>query len=276
MIGREGRAGFYQKARAARSSHSIRRRWSTARSSRPAAVARGGRAPIEAGRRPDPRAVRGARTTSALPARDAGPDARLRASKIAGGDRARARRHRSRRCAGASAGSSVRSRLVGCRLASSPTLLRLPASSFSRGVVSQERGREPRSTSATASSQRRVPLEDERDRRRHASQMLQAGVKEASQNFAALGRRQRRAELLRRREPDAAAARGAGRQLGRDRSDDPRVPGRDDGAALRGRAGGRRAGRADARRRRARSRCTAIACRRRRRPTSASSRSASG
>ena len=62
-------------------------------------------------------------------------------------------------------------------------------------------------------------------------------------------RRQRRAEFFGRRQPDAAAARGAGRQLGRDRPDDPRVPGRDPGAALRRRAGRRRAGGPDARRR---------------------------
>ena len=90
---------------------------------------------------------------------------------------------------------------------------------------------------------RRVPLEDERDRRRHdpdAARRRQGGRGE----LRGARRRQRRAELLRRREPDAAAARSAGRQLGRDRPDGPRVPGRDAGAALRGRAGRRRARRA--------------------------------
>ena len=46
-------------------------------------------------------------------------------------------------------------------------------------------------------------------------------------------RRQRRAEFLGRREPDASAARSAGRQLGRNRPDDPHVPGLDPGAAVR-------------------------------------------
>ena len=80
-------------------------------------------------------------------------------------------------------------------------------------------------------------------------QMLQAGVKEAAKSGQARGDRQRRAELLRRRQPDAGAARGAGRQLGRDRPDDPRLPAGDDGAALQPGAGGGGAGRPGARRR---------------------------
>ena len=77
-------------------------------------------------------------------------------------------------------------------------------------------------------------------------QMLQAGVKEAAGRLPRARRRQRRAELLRRREPDAPAARSAGRQLGRDRPHGPRLSGRDDGAEVRRSAGGRRAGGAGA------------------------------
>ena len=55
--------------------------------------------------------------------------------------------------------------------------------------------------------------------------MLHAGVREAAANFAALVVGNDGAELLRRRQPDAAPARGAGGQLGRDRPDGPRVPG---------------------------------------------------
>ena len=120
----------------------------------------------------------------------------------------------------------------------------------------------------------RVPLEDERDRRRHdpdAARRREGGVGE----LRGARRRQRRAELLGRRQPDAAAARSAGRQLGRGGPDGPRVPGRDDGAALRRRAGGRRAGRPGARRRLRNRAARRIACRRRRKPTSAWSRSAS-
>ena len=68
--------------------------------------------------------------------------------------------------------------------------------------------------------------------------MMMAGVKEAEQNFQALVVGNDAQQLLGRRQPDAAAARGAGRQLGRRRPDDPRVPERHDGAALRERAGG--------------------------------------
>ena len=72
---------------------------------------------------------------------------------------------------------------------------------------------------------RRVPLEDERDRRRHDPDA--ARRREGSRReLRGARRRQRRAELLGRRQPDAAAARSAGRQLGRDRPDGPRVPGR--------------------------------------------------
>ena len=45
-------------------------------------------------------------------------------------------------------------------------------------------------------------------------QMLQAGVKEASSRLPSARRRQRRAQLLGRRKPDAAPARSSGRQLG--------------------------------------------------------------
>ena len=106
-------------------------------------------------------------------------------------------------------------------------------------------------------------------------QMLQAGLKRRAANFAALVVGNDAAELLRRRQPDARAARSAGGQLGRDRPDGPHVPAGDAGAALRRRCrwSSRRAGwrsAADAR-----SCCTAIACRRRPRPTSAWSKSAS-
>ena len=62
-------------------------------------------------------------------------------------------------------------------------------------------------------------------------EMLHAGVARGGRELRRAGRRQRRPELLGRREPDAAAARSAGRQLGRHRSDGPRVSGRDAGAA---------------------------------------------
>ena len=47
-------------------------------------------------------------------------------------------------------------------------------------------------------------------------QMLQAGVQGSVAELRRARRRQRRAELFRRRQPDAAAARGAGGQLGRE------------------------------------------------------------
>ena len=106
-------------------------------------------------------------------------------------------------------------------------------------------------------------------------QMLQAGVKEAAARLPRARRRQRRAELLRRREPDAAPARSAGGQLGRDRPDGPRLPGRHDGAEVRRRAGRRRACGAGARRRMRGRAPRATACRRRRKPTWGWSRSAS-
>ena len=68
---------------------------------------------------------------------------------------------------------------------------------------------------------RRVPLEDERDRRRHPRRCCRPASRRRRELRGA-GRRQRRAELLRRRQPDAAPARSAGRQLGRDRPDGPR------------------------------------------------------
>ena len=80
-------------------------------------------------------------------------------------------------------------------------------------------------------------------------QMMHAGVKEAAANFAALVVGNDAPELFRRREPDAPAARSAGRQLGRNRPDGPRLPGATAGAAVCRRAGRRRAGRPDARRR---------------------------
>ncbi len=70
-------------------------------------------------------------------------------------------------------------------------------------------------------------------------QMLEAGVKEATANFTCARRRQRRTELLGRRQPHAAAPRGTGRQLGRDRSDGSHVPAHDAGAAVRGCSGDR-------------------------------------
>ena len=100
-------------------------------------------------------------------------------------------------------------------------------------------------------------------------EMLHAGVEEAAQNFAGARRRQRGAELLRRREHDAAAPRSAGGQLGRGGPDGARVPERDHGAALSRRAGGRRAGGPGARRRLRDCAARAIAYRRRPKPTSA-------
>ena len=84
-------------------------------------------------------------------------------------------------------------------------------------------------------ARRRVPLEDERHRRRHDPDA--PGRRQGSGGaLPRARRRQRRAELLRRREPDAPAARSAGRQLGRDRPDGPGVSGRDDGAQVRARS----------------------------------------
>ena len=137
----------------------------------------------------------------------------------------------------------------------------------------EERGREPR-RSRRRRDRRRIPLEDERDRRRHGPDA--AGRRERSrQERPGAGDRQRRAELLRRRQPDAGPARSAGRQLGRDRHDDSRVP-----AARRWRcatARCRSSRRPPVSRLAAapRFRCTAIACRRPRKPTWASSKSAS-
>ena len=111
----------------------------------------------------------------------------------------------------------------------------------------QECRREPR-RSRRRRAGGRVPLEDERHRRRHHPDAARRREGSGRELRRARGR-QRCAELLRRRQPDAAAARSAGRQLGRDRPDDPRVPGIDPGAALCRRARRRRAGRPDARRR---------------------------
>ena len=80
-------------------------------------------------------------------------------------------------------------------------------------------------------------------------QMLHAGIEGGRGELRRARRRQRGAELLCRREPDAGAARSAGGQLGRDRPDGPRVPRRDTGAALCRRPGRRRAGGHDAWRR---------------------------
>ncbi len=80
-------------------------------------------------------------------------------------------------------------------------------------------------------------------------EMMHAGLREAVELQTALVVGNDAANLLRRRQPDAAAARGAGRQLGRDRPDGPRVPAGDDGAQDVGGAGRRRARGADARRR---------------------------
>ena len=120
----------------------------------------------------------------------------------------------------------------------------------------------------------RVPLEDERHRRRHdpdAAGRRARGVAELRR----ARRRQRRAAFLSRRQPDARAARSAGGELGRNRPDGARVPAGDDGAALRRRAGRRRARRAGARRRLRDRRCMPTASRRRPRPTWGSSKSAS-
>ena len=106
-------------------------------------------------------------------------------------------------------------------------------------------------------------------------QMLQAGLKEAAANFAALVVGNDADRILGRREPDAAAARSAGGQLGRDRPDGAAVPGQTQALQHVGRAGRRGAGRAGARRRLRNRRCTATACRRPPKPTSGWSKSAS-
>ena len=98
-------------------------------------------------------------------------------------------------------------------------------------------------------ARRGVPLEDERDRRRHhrdAAGRREGGREEPS----GAGRRQRRRDVLGRREPDAGAARSAGRQLRRARADGAPVPADDDAAALQRRAGGGGPRGAHARRRR--------------------------
>ena len=105
----------------------------------------------------------------------------------------------------------------------------------------EERGREP-GRSRRRRAVRRVPLEDERHRRRHRADA--AGRRQGSgEERSGAGGRQRRAQLLRRRQPDAGAARSAGRQLGRARHDGPRVPAGDDGLEVQRRAGGGGAGR---------------------------------
>ena len=58
-------------------------------------------------------------------------------------------------------------------------------------------------------------------------QMLHAGIKEASEKGRCARHRQRCGEFLGRRQPDAAPARGAGRQLGRGGPDGARVSMRD-------------------------------------------------
>ena len=107
------------------------------------------------------------------------------------------------------------------------------------GRQAQRRG-EPRGPRRRRAG-RRVPLEDERDRRRYDPDA--ARRREGSgRELRGARRRQRGAAFLGRREPDAPAARGAGRQLGRNRHDGARVSGRDPGASLRRRAGRRRHG----------------------------------
>ncbi len=106
----------------------------------------------------------------------------------------------------------------------------------------QEHGREPRG-SRRRRPRARVPREDERARRRPDPDDPRRGQGSGGE-FRGAGGRQRRGEFFRGRKPDAAPARSAGRQLGRDRSDDSHLPGRDPGAALRRRPGDRRAGRA--------------------------------
>ena len=137
----------------------------------------------------------------------------------------------------------------------------------------EECGREP-GRPRRRRAVRRVPFEDERHRRRHDPDAA-GGRPRSGAELRRARRRQRRPALLRRRQPDAGAARGAGRELGRDRPDDPRVPAGDDGAALLRtcRSSWRRpAWRSAAA---ARSRCTPIACRRPRKPTWVWSKSAS-
>ena len=78
-------------------------------------------------------------------------------------------------------------------------------------------------------------------------EMLHAGVKEASKNFAALVVGNDAPEFFRRCEPHAPSARSAGRQLGRDRSDGAGVSEGHDGAQARRRPRRRVPGRLDAR-----------------------------
>ena len=117
----------------------------------------------------------------------------------------------------------------------------------SRARRAPQRRREPR-RSRRRRAGGRVPFEDERHRRRHAADAAR-GRDRGLRQLPRARRRQRRAELFGRRQPDAAAARSAGGQLGRDRSDGPHVPGRDAGTADRAGAGRRLPGRPDARRR---------------------------
>ena len=124
-------------------------------------------------------------------------------------------------------------------------------------------------------ARRLAPLEDERDRRRRAG-YAPAGRPRGVREFCGARRRGRRTEFLRRRQPDAAAARSAGRQLGRYRRDDSIVPEDDHGPSLLRSACRRRAVRADARRRLRSRACTAIACRPPPKATSVWWKSASG
>ena len=111
----------------------------------------------------------------------------------------------------------------------------------------EEPGREP-DRSRRRRARPRAALEDEHDRRRHHRDAR--GRREGSRTqFRRARRLHRRRQLLGRRQPDAAVAGSAGRQLGRDRSDGPRVPAGDDGPAAGGGAGGGRAGGHGARRR---------------------------
>ena len=229
-------------------------------------------------------AVQGQGPRRRVPARDARRRRSSTRAQVAPDDRRTRSTTSTARCNGASAGSSGRSRRSTRsasrrrgRMASGAAVdAPLPpcwrrSSSAGNRFAAADRRRPPRPADASQLAQdgarssvkknagaslvdlgdgvlaRRVPLEDERDRRRHAAD-AHAGVREARAQLRRAGRRQRGAELLRRREPDAAAARSAGGQLGRGRPDGARVPGRHWRCAT-PRAGRRRAGRPGARRR---------------------------
>ena len=126
-----------------------------------------------------------------------------------------------------------------------------PSDSDRRGAAGRDRQAEPRGESGRRrrrGARGRVPFEAQHHRRRHradAGGWSDRGVRTVR---GACGR-QRRRRFLRRRQPHAGAAGGAGRQLGRDRPDGPQLPERGHRAAVLAGAGGRRAGRPRPRRR---------------------------